>query len=95
MIRFSGLHIVYDLANARNERIVSMTTADGQPFLLDKRYTIASVNTRFQDNSIFGARNIVDTGVVFVDELIEYIRTNSPLIAALDARITARQDDSG
>ena len=71
------------------ERIVSMTTSDGQQFLADKDYSVASVNTRFQDNPLFGARNVVDTGKVFADELIKYIRVNSPLRPMLDGRITS------
>jgi sulfur-oxidizing protein SoxB len=92
MIRFSGLKLVYDLGNAQYERIVSMTTTDGQAILADREYSIAAVNTRFQNNPLFGASNIVDTGKVFADELIEYIRTNSPIIAALDDRIISRRD---
>lgn len=92
MIRFSGLKIVYDLANMRGKRIVSITLADGQPFLANKVYSIASVNTRFQNNPLFGATNVVDTGKVFADELIEYIRGKSPIKAALDARIKPRRD---
>ena len=94
MIRFSGLNIVYDLANARYERIVSITTVDGNPLRADKAYSIAAVNTRFQNNPIFGAGNIVNTGKSFAEVLIEYIRTNSPVNAALDDRITPRRDSS-
>ena len=90
MIRFSGLDIVHDRANAPGERITSMTMTGGQPFLMDKSYTVASVNTRFQENPLFGARNVVDTGKVFAEELVNHIRENSPLSAALDARITPR-----
>ncbi len=95
MIRFSGLKIVYDLANVRGERIVSIATADDRPFLVNKVYSIASVNTRFQNNPLFGATDVVDTGKVFADILIEYIRDNSPVKAALDARIIPRRDSSG
>lgn len=91
MIRFSGLKIVYDLANARGEKIVSITTAGGQPFLESKDYRVASVNTRFQDNPLFGARDVVETGKVFAEELVKYIRANSPVSALLDERITSRQ----
>jgi hypothetical protein len=76
----------------RGKRIVSITLADGQPFLANKVYSIASVNTRFQNNPLFGATNVVDTGKVFADELIEYIRGKSPIKAALDARIKPRRD---
>ncbi len=95
MLRFSGLNIVYDTDNTRGERIVSMMTADGQPFLADKIYSIASVNTRFQNNPLFGATNVVDTGKVFADELTAYIRSNSPVSAALDKRIVPRRDAAG
>lgn len=95
MVRFSGLNIVYDTDNTRGERIVSMTTADGQPFLADKVYSIASVNTRFQNNPLFGATNVVDTGKVFADELIAYTRANLPVKAALDKRIVPRRDGGG
>ena len=92
MIRFSGLQVVYDRANARGERLTQITLADGRPFLADKDYTVASVNTRFQDNPLFGAKNVVDTGKIFAEELIAYIRANSPVKAALDARIAARRE---
>ena len=92
MVRFSGLNIVYDTDNTRGERIVSMTMADGQPFLADKVYSIASVNTRFQNNPVFGATNVMDTGKVFADELIAYTRANLPVKAVLDKRIVPRRD---
>ncbi|MDJ0955395.1 MAG: bifunctional metallophosphatase/5'-nucleotidase [Arenicellales bacterium] len=92
MIRFSGLNIVYDLANSRGDRVVSITTADGQAFSMDKDYTIASVHTRFQDNPLFGARDVKETGKQFADALVEYIRNNSPVTSALDARIGPRKD---
>jgi len=95
MVRFSGLNIVYDTDNTRGDRIVSMTMADGQPFLADKVYSIASVNTRFQNNPVFGATNVVDTGKIFADELIAYTRANLPVKAALDKRIVPRRDAGG
>jgi len=94
MIRFSGLKIVYDLANKQGERIVSIKTASDQPFLDGKIYSIAAVNTRFQNNPLFGAHNVVDTGKPFAEELIDYIRSHSPIIAALDTRITERRYSS-
>ncbi len=90
MVRFSGLKIVTDLANERGQRIVSITTDDGEPLSPDKYYSVASVHTRFQDNPLFGATGVVDTGKVFVEELISYIRARSPLSPGLDDRIVAR-----
>lgn len=90
MLRFSGLKIVYDIANNRGQRIVSIVTEDDQPFSLEKNYSIASSHTRFQHNSMFGASRVVDTGKVFVEELVHYVRTHSPISAILDDRIVSR-----
>jgi hypothetical protein len=95
MIRFSGLKLVYDLGNARYNRIVSLTSTDGQVIQADKEYSIAAVNTRFQNNPLFGASNIEETGKIFADELIAYIRANSPIVAARDDRIRPRKDEAG
>jgi 2',3'-cyclic-nucleotide 2'-phosphodiesterase (5'-nucleotidase family) len=94
MIRFSGLTIVYDLGNSNGQRIVSITLANGRPFEDDAEYSIASVSTRFQNNPLFGATNIVATEKVFANELMAYIRANTPIKAALDDRIRPRQDGS-
>ena len=92
MIRFSGVNIVYDLSNQPGKKIVSITMTDGTPFVDDKEYAVASTHTRFQLNPLFGAKDIQDTGKVFVEELIEYIRNNSPINARLDDRIKERND---
>jgi len=89
MIRFSGLEIVADPANDRGQRILSITTADGEPLSPDKYYSVASVHTRFQDNPMFGATDVVDTGKVFVEELIRHIRAHSPVTPGLDDRMVA------
>jgi sulfur-oxidizing protein SoxB len=94
MIRFSGLNIVYDLGNSNGQRIVSITLANGRPFEDDAEYSIASVSTRFQNNPLFGATNIVATEKVFANELMAYIRANTPVKAALDDRIRPRRDGS-
>ena len=91
MIRFSGLSIMYDLANSNGDRIVEISMSNGEPFMDDKTYSVAAVSTRFQDNPLFGAVDVVDTGKIFVEELIGYIRANSPITAALDKRISPRQ----
>ena len=92
MIRFSGVNIVYDLSNQPGKKIVSITMTDGTPFVDDKEYAVASTHTRFQLNPLFGAKDIQDTGKVFVEELIEYIRNNSPINSRLDDRIKERND---
>lgn len=86
MIRFSGMKLVYDLSKASGERAVSLEIGD-EPVSEDKNYSIASVHTRFQLNPLFGATQAEDTGRIFVDELIEYIRKHSPISPSLDDRI--------
>jgi len=86
MIRFSGMELVYDMSRPYGQRVVSLTVG-GKKIVDDKDYSIASVHTRFQNNPLFGATHAKDTGRVFVDELIEYIRKNSPMSPSLDDRI--------
>lgn len=86
MLRFSGMKLVYDVSRPYGQRVVSLEIGD-EPIPDDKEYTIASVHTRFQSNPLFGATHAEDTGRIFVDELIEYIREHSPISPSLDDRI--------
>jgi sulfur-oxidizing protein SoxB len=86
MIRFSGIKLVVDLTKSPGNRIVSLTVG-GKPFSKDAVYSVASAHTRFQNSPLFGASKVKDTGIVFVEELINYIRKNSPITSALDDRI--------
>jgi sulfur-oxidizing protein SoxB len=86
MIRFSGMELVYDVSRPYGQRVVSHTIG-GEPIPDDNEYTVASVHTRFQNNPLFGATHAEETSRVFVDELIEYIRKNSPMSPTLDDRI--------
>jgi sulfur-oxidizing protein SoxB len=86
MIRFSGMKLVADLAKSSGNRIISLTVG-GKTFSKDAVYSVASAHTRFQNSLIFGASKVKDTGIVFVEELIKYIRNNSPITSALDDRI--------
>ncbi len=90
MIRFSGLELVYELGNPAGKRVVSLGVG-GTPIVDDARYSVASVHTRFQDNPLFGATEIVETDRIFVEALIDYIRSHSPLKTALDDRIRANR----
>lgn len=86
MIRFSGMKLVYDLSRPYGERVASLTI-NGRPVSENAQYKIASVHTRFQESPLFGATDVKDTGKIFVEELIEYIRKNSPIETTLDDRI--------
>jgi len=86
MIRFSGIKLVADLAKSAGNRIIEMTVG-GKAFSKDTDYSIASAHTRFQNSPLFGATYVKDTGKVFVEELISYIRQNSPITSVLDDRI--------
>ena len=85
MLRFSGMKLVYDLSRPYGQRAVSLTI-DDEPIPDDKEYSVASVHTRFQNNPLFGATHSKETDRVFVDELIEHIRKNSPMSPTLDDR---------
>jgi 2',3'-cyclic-nucleotide 2'-phosphodiesterase (5'-nucleotidase family) len=86
MIRFSGMKLVFDLSRPSGQRAVSITVA-GKPLSDEATYRIASVHTRFQESPLFGATDVKDTGKVFVDELIAYIRAHSPIQSVMDDRI--------
>lgn len=75
-----------DLAKSAGNRIIEMTVG-GKAFSKDTDYSIASAHTRFQNSPLFGATYVKDTGKVFVEELISYIRQNSPITSVLDDRI--------
>ena len=89
MIQFSGMELTYDLYNDDGERVVALRV-DGEPIDPKRRYAVASVHTRFQNNALFGAESIDENGPVFVEALIEYIRANSPLKPTTERRILAR-----
>jgi hypothetical protein len=80
------MKLVANLAKSPGDRIVSLTIG-GEPFSKDAVYRVASAHTRFQNSPLFGASKVKDTGIVFVEELIKYIRKNSPITSALDDRI--------
>ena len=86
MIRFSGMKVVYDTSRPFGQRLVSLEIG-GEAADDDRDYTVASVHTRFQLNPLFGATHAEDTGRVFIDELIEHIRKNSPISPSVDDRI--------
>ena len=89
MIQFSGMELTYDLYNDDGERVVALRVG-GEPIEPERRYAVASVHTRFQNNALFGAESIDESGPVFVEALIEYIRANSPLKPTTERRILAR-----
>ena len=89
MIRFSGMKLVCNLREKSGRKILSMTVG-GEPLSEVKDYIVASVHTRFQNNPLFGATRITDIGKVFVEELISYIRNNSPISSELDDRINLK-----
>ncbi len=88
MIRFSGMKLVYDLSKPYGQRIASLSVND-KPVSKDQVYSVSSVHTRFQNSPLFGATDVKDTGRVFVDELVDYIREHSPIETTLDGRVAA------
>ena len=89
MIRFSGMTLDCSLGAKSGSKIRTMLVG-GKPLDENKNYSVASVHTRFQNNSMFGATDVRETGKVFVEELIDYIKTHSPLKTQLDDRINLK-----
>ena len=73
-----------------NSPVRAFNAVGGEPLSEGKNYLVASVHTRFQNNPLFGATRITDIGKVFVEELISYIRNNSPISSELDDRINLK-----
>ena len=89
MIRFSGMTLDCSLRAKSGNKIQSMLIG-GERLDENKEYSVASVHTRFQNNPMFGATDIQETDKVFVEELIDYIKSNSPLKTRLDDRINLK-----
>ena len=86
MIRFSGMKILCDLAKPAGKRVLKITIG-GEEFNQEKVFSIASAHTRFQNNPLFGATHVKDTGKMIVEELISYIEKKSIIKSTLDDRI--------
>ena len=73
LVRFSGMQLVYDNSRPTGQRLVSLEVG-GEAIAEDR---------------IFQATDVESTDRVFVDELIDYIRKNSPISPSLDDRIAS------
>ena len=62
-------------------------TIGGEEFKQQKVYSVASAHTRFQNNPLFGATHVKDTGRMIVEELISYIEKKSVVESTMDNRI--------
>lgn len=86
MIRFSGMKILCDLAKPAGKRVLRINIG-GEEFSEEKVFSVASAHTRFQNNPLFGATHVKDTGKMIVEELISYIERKSIIKSTLDDRI--------
>jgi len=86
MIRFSGMKILCDLSKSAGNRIIKMKIS-GKKYSENVIYSIASAHTRFQNNPLFGATHVKDSGKMIVEELIEYIEKKGIISTKLDDRI--------
>ena len=86
MIRFSGMKIICDLVKPAGKRVLKITIG-GEEFDSQKVYTVASAHTRFQNNPLFGATHVKDTGKLIAEELIAYIEKQSVVKTTRDDRI--------
>ena len=86
MIRFSGMNLLCDITKKSGKRILKLSIG-GKEISEDKVYKIASAHTRFQNNPLFGATHVRDTGKMVVEELINYIEKKTIIKSKLDDRI--------
>jgi len=86
MIRFSGMKIICDLVKPAGKRVLKINIG-GEEFNQEKAYSVASAHTRFQNNPLFGATHVKDTGRMIVEELISYIEKKSVVKSTIDDRI--------
>ncbi len=86
MIRFSGMKILCDLAKPAGKRVLRINIG-GEEFSEEKVFSVASAHTRFQNNPLFGATHVKDTGKMIVEELINYIEKKTIIKSTLDDRI--------
>ena len=86
MIRFSGMKLLCDLTKKAGERVLKLSIG-GREISEEKVFTIASAHTRFQNNPLFGATHVRDTGKMVVEEIIKYIEKKSIVKSNLDDRI--------
>ena len=86
MIRFSGMKLICDITKPTGKRIIKMSVG-GKEFSEDTVYRISSAHSRFQNNPLFGATHVKDTGKKIVEELINYIEREAIITSSLDDRI--------
>ena len=86
MIRFSGMEIICDLVKPAGKRVLKINIGE-EEFSEEKVFSVASAHTRFQNNPLFGATHVKDTGKMVVEELINYIERKSIIKSTLDDRI--------
>ena len=86
MIRFSGINLLCDITKKAGKRVLKLSIG-GKEISEDKVYKIASAHTRFQNNPLFGATHVRDTGKIVVKELIKYIEKKSIIKSKLVNRI--------
>ena len=86
MIRFSWMNLLCDITKKSGKKVLKLSIG-GKEISEDKVYKIASAHTRFQNNPLFGATHVRDTGKMVVEELINYIEKKTIIKSKLDDRI--------
>ena len=87
----SGLRAVFDLSKPKNERLVSATLEDGSP-IVDNLYYSVTINDFMQvggdgyNEFAYGAQ-IIDTGELARDAVVEYITSRKTIGPLVDGRV--------
>jgi len=91
----SGVRAVYDVSKPKNERLVSVTLADGSP-LIDRATYSVTVNDFMlaggdDYTELARGTEITDTGILLRDALSEYISSKMTLEPRVDGRLEIRR----
>jgi 5'-nucleotidase/UDP-sugar diphosphatase len=91
----SGVRVVYDLSKPKNERLVSLTLADGSPVFDSATYTVTVNDFMLAGGDDYTelarGTEILDTRIPLRDTLSEYISSKKTISPQVDGRIEIRR----
>jgi 5'-nucleotidase len=91
----SGLRAVYDLSKPKNEKLLSVTLADGSPLIDDATYTVTVNDFMLAGGDDYTelarGTEIMDTGILLRDALSEHISDKETIEPRVDGRLEIRR----
>ena len=91
----SGVRAVYDQSKPKNEKLVSVTLADGSPVADNATYTVTVNDFMLAGGDDYTelarGSEIMDTGILLRDALSEYISSKKTIEPKVDGRLEIRR----